>query len=173
MTKFNYTGYIENALINDTARDLIIIGLVTESGCTLNKATAQYAKYAKDNGTSTKVISHKADALVWLADAYDINNDDWDHVAVTHAIVTLQDKYQIAESTARDYTKAYSKELGVIHPKLDPRAAMFTWLKDNHGMDQDAMKIAFKAYATDELQRSASNVNEYWKAYEFHLFMVA
>ena len=169
----NFNEIIEAQVASNVSRDLIIITLVTEHKLTLNAATKAYGDYAKANGMVATVTSHKAEALEWLADTY----TEWDHVAVANAVIDLVAKYDIAESTARDYTKAYSKDvLGIDHPKLDPRAAIFDWFKNtasNYDYESGACKEAFTKYATEELGRSKSNANEYWKGYELHMFLVA
>lgn len=157
---------IGTMLDNDSTRDAIIITLVTDHGISLNKATNEYATYARDNGLTTVSTSHKADALEWLDEQF--QGDDWDHTAVTDSVVDLQARYNVAESTARDYTKAFSKMLGVQHPTLNPRAAMFDYLVAN----PDTTKDEFKAFAKD-LGRSDSNINEYWKGMELHRAIVA
>jgi hypothetical protein len=168
------TTLIAAMLDQDMSRDLIIITLVTDQAMTLNAATKAYADYARANGMTAKVVSHKEAAMGKLASEYPV----WDHVAVTEAVVVLADCYDIAESTARDYTKAYSKLLNVTHPKLDPRAAMFNWLKEasltstGEAEDTADMKADFKNFCKS-IGRSDSNANEYWKCYEFHMFMQA
>jgi len=154
------TTKIAAAVAADQSRDQIIIGLVSEDGLSLNKATNEYAAYAKANGLTTTVVSHKAEAKIWLSETVDV----WDHEAVSGAVIDLQDRYDIAESTARDYTKAYSESLGVIHPTLNPRTAMFDWLVANA---EKGTKAEFKEYAKG-LGRSDSNINEYWKGMELH-----
>ena len=106
--------------------------------------------------------------------------DSWDAAAVKRAAIDLAHDYGVAESTARDYCKAFSKLLGVEHPVADPRAVMFAWFRDvAPTMELDDRKAAFKAYCGDASNfddgkpRSSSNINEYWKGYELHLFLEA
>jgi hypothetical protein len=153
-----------------SSRDAIIIILVTEFGISINAATKAYAAVAKAQGWTTAIVSHKADALIGLGDVYP-TADFWDAQAVKDAIVDMAANYGIAESTARDYAKAYSELLGVDHPVLDPRAAMFAWLVENA---EYGTKAEFKEFAgQDGLGRSDSNVNEYWKGMELHRAIVA
>lgn len=149
-----------------TNRDAIIIELVTAHGVTLNKATSMYAAYAKENGLTSAATSHKESALDWLDTQYDVAT--WDVTAVRESVVELQSRYDVAESTARDYTKAFSKQLEVAHPSENPRDLIFAWFKDNA---TTATKEEFKAYAKS-IGRSESNANEYWKGYELHLHIV-
>jgi hypothetical protein len=149
-------------------RDQIIIALVTTYAVSVNKATTAYAAYAKANGLTTALVSYKTEALAYL----DNLGGAWDADTVADAVIDLQDKFGVAESTARDYTKAYSDLLGVPHPIRDARELMFSWLIAHAGHDPVDMKAKFKEYATD-LGRSPSNINEYWKGYELHLAIVA
>jgi len=160
--------YIKTAIDSGLNRDAIIIGLVTDEGLSLNKATNAYGKYARDNGLVTTIVSHKTEAMAELRERYAVDN--WTVADVRAATVDLEHNYGVAESTARDYCKAYSKELGVPYPVENPREAMFQWFKDNDG---SATKEAFIEYAVKELGRSRSNANEYWKGYELHLFLMA
>ena len=149
------------------SRDQIIITLVTEHGLSISKASNLYAKVAKAEGWVTGAVSHKDEALADLHNDY--TADTWDAKAVKAAVVDLQDRYGIAESTARDYCKAFSEELGVDYPVEDPREAMFNWLIEHH---LDGTKDDFKAYCK-ELGRSDSNINEYWKGLELHRAIIA
>ena len=149
------------------SRDQIIITLVTEHGLSISKASNLYAKVAKAEGWVTGAVSHKDEALADLHNDYDTRN--WDAKAVKAAVVDLQDRYSIAESTARDYCKAFSEELGVAYPVEDPREAMFAWLIEH---SEDGTKEEFKAYCKD-LGRSDSNINEYWKGLELHRAIIA
>ena len=153
----------------DLNRDGIIVGLVSNLGLTLNAATKAYAEVAREEGWTTALVSHKEAALAFLRDAYP--RPIWTAVAVRESVIDLKDRFGVAESTARDYARAYSEELGVDHPVEDPRTAMFNWLIENDGMDVEEMKAAFKEYARD-LGRSDSNINEYWKGYELHLHLI-
>ena len=159
--------YIIDQHANGSARDAIIIGLVTEFDISINKATKEYATVARAEGWTVAATSHKEDALAVLASQYTIGS--WDHQAVTDSVIELAARYDIAESTARDYTKAFSKSLDVVHPVLDPRAAMFEYLIENSPhMSYDELKDGFKAFAKS-LGRSPSNINEYWKGYDLHV----
>lgn len=160
-----YADTIATLLDQDQTRDQIIIHLATSEDISINMATNRYADYARENNLTAVVTSHKEEALEWLGQEFD--GQVWDHTAVRDAIVELQSIYSVAESTARDYTKAYSKSLGVTHPTFDPRQAMFDYLKSN----ADCTKAEFKEFAKD-LGRSDSNINEYWKCMEFHRMMV-
>lgn len=155
------------------SRDAVIISLVSGHDLSLNAATKAYAAVAKAEGWTTAPVSHKEAALADLRDQYPV--EDWDAQAVKDAVIDLADRYGIAESTARDYAKAYSDELEVTHPVLNPREAMFQWFVDVAPTidDYDDRKAAFKAFAIDDLGRSESNANEYWKGYDLHLALVA
>jgi len=166
------TTIIADYLAEGMSRDAVIIKLATDHGMTINKATNEYAAYAKEAGLTSSVTSHKDAALESLATGYQPEN--WTAKAVKDAILDLVELYGVAESTARDYCKAYSKQLGVDHPVEDPRAAMFQYLVDHAPhMSYDELKAGFKAYAKDELGRSPSNINEYWKGYDLHLALMA
>ena len=155
------------ALLNEgNKRDDIIIAMVCDHKMSIDKATKLYAAYAKDHGLTKVIVSHKDAALEMLATEYP--EDNWDASAVKHAIVDLVDQFGVAESTARDYCKAYSTDvLGVKLPTEDPRAAIFQWFVDHDGT---AVKDDFIQFAL-ELGRSRSNANEYWKGYELHLHL--
>lgn len=155
------------AAIIDTGaeRDTAIITLMTEQSITLNMATNVYAEYARDTGLTTAKVSHKAEALSDLAEEY---GDDWTVKSVANAVIDLVDSYGVAESTARDYCKAYSDQLGVAHPISNPRAAIFDYLVAN----PECTKAEFKEFAQG-LGRSDSNINEYWKGMELHRAILA
>jgi hypothetical protein len=162
---------IEAMVSEDLSRDMIIIKLATEHGCSVNKATKEYAAYAKANGLTASVSSHKEAATDWLA--IEFADREWNAKAVSDAVKDIVNNWGVAESTARDYCKAYSESIGVAHPVADPRAAMFAFLIENRHLPVDVLKADFKAYAKDELGRSPSNINEYWKGYELHLALTA
>lgn len=150
-------------------RDQMIIAAVT-SGTSLNTATKRYATWAKDRGISSAAVSHKADALESLAELWGEDAPTVDDVR--EAIPTLVEDYGIAESTARDYVKAYCDDNGHAYPVLNPREAIFAWFKTeapHHGAED--CKAEFMTFATEELGRSQSNANEYWKGYELHLYL--
>jgi hypothetical protein len=147
------------------SRDAIIVTLVTEHKLSLNAATKAYAEVAKLEGWTKALTSFKEEALAWL----EMNVTEWTAETVKAAVVDLAAEFDVAESTARDYCKAYSEQLEVTHPVLDPRAAMFSWLVANAA---EGTKAEFKEYAK-ELGRSDSNINEYWKGLELHRAILA
>lgn len=156
---------IAAAVADGRTRDEIIIELVQSQGISINRATREWAAYAKEAGLSVAVTSHKEEVLDWLAD----QGREWTVDAVRDAIVDIMDKWHVVESTARDYCKAYSEFLGVPHPTLDPREAIFTWFIET----ENPTKEDFIAFAVDGLKRSRCNANEYWKGYELHLALLA
>ena len=162
---------LAQAHVDGKSRDAAIVELVTLHSMTLNAATKAYAEWAKEEGIAPTLTSHKAEALDALRGAYP-KGKGWDAKAVKDQVITLADQYGIAESTARDYCKAFSEELGMTHPVLNPRDAIFAWFKDQ---GDEAVKEEFMAFATDPdgLNRSQSNANEYWKGYELHLFLIS
>ena len=159
---------IHQYVTDGLSRDEIIVKLVAEQGYTLSKATKAYAAYAKSAGLTNAIVSHKEEALNWLKEQYDDNPEEWTAQAVKDSVIELGDRHGIAESTARDYCKAYSQQLGVEHPVLDPRTAIFEWFKKHDG---NCTKKQFLDYAINELNRSRSNANEYWKGYELHEYL--
>lgn len=162
---------LDGMMGDNLTRDAIIIRLVSEHGLTLNKATATYQEYAKDKGISKALVSKKDEAFEYMASLNDVEWDDskW----ISDLMHDLRGEFGVAESTARDYIKAYAKEKGIIIPSADPRADLFVWLKVNDGTYDDVakMKEAFIEFGT-ALGRSRSNLNEYWKGYELHLFIM-
>lgn len=148
----------------NTSRDSLIMELVSD-GYSLNMATNGYSAFAKERGLTSAIVSHKADALEWLAEHHPVAF--WTPEAVGEALHSLVDKYSIADSTARDYCKAYSELLGVDHPVADQRAVIFDWFK---AQGDTASKDEFLGFCKG-LGRSASNANEYWKGYELHLYL--
>jgi hypothetical protein len=171
MSNLNLAVSIVSAHTDGSTRDQIIINLHTEHGLSLNAATRLYADTAKAEGWTSATVSHKESALAYLRDRYEAST--WDSTAVSEMVIELSSEYEVAESTARDYTKAFSKAINVAHPTTDPRTLMFQYLIDNASdMAYDDLKAGFKTYATD-LGRSASNINEYWKGYDLHLALVA
>lgn len=176
----DYSNTIASFIADNLSRDQIIVTLVTEYGITLNKAQNEYAAYAKAHNLSSAPTSHKEGALDALRQLYADNMDGWTAQAVRDHVIEFQADYDIAESTARDYTKAFSEEMGVAHPQLDPRQCIFDWFKSHDITNPDAdhyediaeMKSAYIQYATEVCGRSRSNANEYWKGYELHLELV-
>lgn len=146
-------------------RDTAIITAVT-SGMTLNTATHHYAAWAKSKGLTSVIVSHKSEALEFLAAEYptQFNLDN-----VREALPIMVEKFSVAESTARDYAKAYCEQLGIEYPVINPRDAIFSWFKSTDSVTKEA----FMKFATEELKRSQSNANEYWKGYELHLHLIA
>lgn len=151
-------------------RDQMIVAAV-QDGMSLNKATRAYQAWAKENGLVKTLTSHKAEALKYLDEYY--SPVDVEPSYIKAYVVELAEKFSIAESTARDYIKAWFEDAGVEMPQLNPRQAMFAWLIEHDGEDVADMKAGFKEYAKNELNRSDSNINEYWKGYELHLALVA
>lgn len=172
MTSYNTTERLDTLLQEEATRDTMIITLVTEGKMTLNAATKAYGVWAKANGMVTTKVSHKESVMDLWRDDYP-DGAGWTAQAVRDEAIEMASRFDIAESTVRDYAKAYSEELGVDYPVINPRTAMFQWLKDHDGDEVIQMKADFKEYATEELGRSASNINEYWKGYELHLFLMA
>lgn len=150
----------------ETTKDQAVIHLVGEQGCSLNKAMNAYATFAKETGRTKTVVSHKEKALGWMEGEY--SADEWSVSTVRECVARFQVTYGVTEATARGYTQAYSKKLGVSHPQEDPREAIFQWFKDHNGT---ADKDEFIEFATS-IGRSRSNANEYWKGYELHLYLV-
>lgn len=170
MDKLQMIDLVLQQQANGASRDAIIIGLVGTAGISINKATNLYAEVAKAEGWSKAITSHKDAALAELASTY---GSQWDADDVKHAVIDLTSTYGIAESTARDYCKAYSDLIGVDHPVTDPRTAMFDYLIEHSDhMSYDELKAGFKAFAKD-LGRSDSNINEYWKGYDLHVALTA
>lgn len=168
MNTTDYNTIIADLLTADLSRDAIIIKLVTDHDVTINKATKLYGDYARENGLTAAIVSHKEDALQFLTGQY--SKKQWTAQAVKDAVIDLVAEYGVAESTARDYCKAYSKALGVALPISDPREAIFAWFK---AAGDTAVKADFIEFAVDELGRSKSNANEYWKGFELHLALIA
>lgn len=149
---------------DDMTRDQAIIAAVI-AGMTLNTATQHYAKWARAEGLTTALVSHKKEALDYLTDTY---GGDFTLENALEAIPVLVEKFSVAESTARDYAKAYCEGCGVDYPVVNPREAIFNWFKGN----ESVTKEDFMTFAVEGLGRSQSNANEYWKGYELHLFLV-
>lgn len=167
-TTTNYSDTIATLLEDSMNRDAIIIYLVTEHELSVNKATKVYGDYAREHGLTAAIVSYKADALQWLGDHH--TKKTWTAKAVKDAVIDLSEEFKVAESTARDYCKAFSKQLGVDLPITDPREAIFAWFIKHDG---DCTKEQFTAFAVEKLGRSKSNANEYWKGYELHLAIAA
>ena len=164
---------VTDHITDDMTRDEAIIALVTGAGVSLNKATQLWVAHAKETGITQTLTSYKDEAITWLDENYDLEVKTWDGKAVSDAVKDLMAEFNVAESTARDYCKAYSKKHGVPHPVTDPRKLMFQYLIDNcERMDYDTLKSGFKKYASEELNRSPSNINEYWKGYDLHLALM-
>lgn len=160
-------GLVEDGL----TRDEVIINLVGTGNRTLNFATNAYAAYARENGLTKAIVSHKSEALAYLGATY--VGEAWNPEAVLDAIAFMADEYGVAMSTARDYCKAYSDSLGVPLPSTDPRIAMFQYIRDNIShMSREELRASFLDYAVNTLGRSKSNANEYAKGLDLHFFLV-
>ncbi len=153
----------------EMTRDQAIITAVM-AGVTLNTATKKYAEWAKAEGLTTGIISHKVEALKDLLDEYGDAEMSIDECRT--AVASLQAVYDVVESTAKDYVKAHLDVNSHAWPVLNPRDAMFAWFKSEGDEADHAEFIAF-ACDPDGLNRSRSNANEYWKGFELHLHLVA
>ncbi len=157
-------------LVSGMSRDEAIISMVSEFSISINKATKLYKQYASDYDLSSGVVSHKKEALSDLNNSF--NESNWSAEAVAEAVIELSHKYNVAESTARDYTKEFSKLIGVQHPTADPRTQIFNWFASMKENGNEITKEDFISFA-ESIGRSRSNANEYWKGYELHLFLSA
>jgi hypothetical protein len=144
-------------------RDQAIITAV-QAGVTLNTATKHYAAWAKENGLTTQIVSHKAEALEFLAKKY---KGKFTIDSAREAQPLIEDEFGVAESTARDYAKAYCEQIGIEYPVVNPREAIFKWFEKA----VNPTKEEFTIFCKKELNRSDSNINEYWKGYELHLYL--
>lgn len=151
---------------NELTRDQIIVKLVTEHGLTLNTATKAYAAEAKEAGWSSTIVSYKEEALAYISERH----ETLDAQQVKDLVIEICDEFDVADSTARDYIKAWCEAAGQDYPIENPREAIFNWFK---AAGDTAEKDDFMAFAVDTLGRSQSNANEYWKGYELHLFLIA
>ena len=150
---------------NEMTRDQIIVLLVTEHALTLNAATKAYAALAKELGWTVALVSHKDEALSYIHERFDtLTATD-----VKSLVIDIAAEFSVADSTARDYIKAWCEAAGQAYPIDNPREAIFAWFKD---AGDTADKKEFMAFA-DGLGRSQSNANEYWKGYELHLHLIA
>lgn len=162
----NLTTVIETGLNEEKSRDEIIIELVTKHDLTISKATKEFAGYLKDNGLSMNT-SCKADALEYITEH--MSGQEIETGDIKPLVVELMDQFKVADSTARDYIKAWCEQEGQTYPVANPRQAMFDFLVANAGT---VTKEEFKEFGKS-LGRSDSNINEYWKGYELHLAIVA
>ncbi len=153
---------------NGLTRDQIIVLLVTEKSMSLNAATKAYAAVAREAGWSTTIVSHKEEALSFITRS--LNGEALTATGVKDLSIEIQDEFDVAESTARDYLKAWCEQADLTFPVENPREAIFNWFKD---AGDDASKEDFMAFAVEELGRSQSNANEYWKGYELHQFLIS
>lgn len=170
MSKNAYTEYTPDEIItaeydNGMSRDDIIVLLVTQKQMTLNAATKAYAAIAKESGWTSTIVSHKDDALAHISKQY----DTLDAATVKDLVIELVDEFDVAESTARDYIKAWCEQAGQEYPIENPREAIFAWFK---AAGDTADKQEFMDFA-ESIGRSKSNANEYWKGYELHLHLIA
>lgn len=167
VTTDTVTSWISDQLDAKVSRDQIIISMMSKYDYTLNKATQTYGKYAKANGLTSTVASHK-DAAIKFLETVNLTRP-WDAHTVKDSVIDMIDKFGIAESTARDYAKAYSEKLKVEHPVEDPRAMIFAWVVANvNHMSRDELKKGLIEYACGPLGRSRSNANEYAKGLDLH-----
>jgi hypothetical protein len=167
----SHTQMIADMVAASSTRDDIIVALHGD-GLTLNKSMKLYADYAREHGLTTATVSRKPEALTYLAGAC-TDEAGWTAECIRDAVIDLQAEFDVAESTARDYCRAYTELMQWTYPVTDPRTAMFEYLIEHAGDEYEELKVSFKLYATEELGRSASNVNEYWKGYDLHLALTA
>ncbi len=166
--QYDKTSLLFSQMYDDgLTRDQAIITAV-QAGLTLNTATKHYAMFAKEVGLTTQLVSHKSEALDLLAEKY---KGKFTLDNAHEAIPLLVEKFGVAESTARDYAKAYCDRLDVTYPVQNPRELIFAWFLDRKG--KEITKKEFLEFAVDELKRSDSNANEYWKGYELHIHLSA
>jgi hypothetical protein len=154
-------------------RDTLIMAVMTHHGATLNMATKAYGAFAKERGLTTTIVSHKDEAIAFLAEHPDYRT--MTHPSdVANAVIDLTDTFGVAESTARDYVKAYCDKQGIEMPNKDPREDIFNHLRANRQLwdeDYDTAKAEFIDYVCGTLGRSRSNANEYVKGMDLHLFL--
>lgn len=166
--EFSPAEIIFNEYDNGLSRDDIILILYREKDMSLNAATKAYAKVAKEHGWTTALTSHKDEALIFISD--EMGGSEMTVEDIKPMVVEIQDRFDVADSTARDYIKAWCDEAGQAYPVANPRELIFAWFIAHA---KSATKEEFMDYAVEELGRSQSNANEYWKGYELHLAIVA
>ena len=152
------------------SRDEIIIDMMQTNGWTMNKATNEYVKAKKAAGFQMGVVSRKDDAYELMI-GMDLESPI-DPKAVVESIV---DELGVAESTARDYLKAYAKDKGLEIASGKDSQPILDWIVANAPIDGTAddwvaFDKEFIAWGTEE-GRTRSNLNEYRKGIKLHLML--
>ena len=143
-----------------------------KQGTTLNTAEQAY-KLAK-LGLTAVVVSHKADAVKWLAATYPV--DQWTAKAVPGAVGALVEKFGVKPNTAKEYAKQHSENLGVDHPASSTVDSDEVIARDVENYDEYDSYEELKDALIEEFLgrgRSRSNVNEYTKGLRMHFAILA
>ena len=147
-----------------TARDTIIITMVSDHGHSLNSATKLYAELAKELGVATGKQSRQAEAMPMLTtdapmSAADIA-DECDGVA---------SNLGIKSKTVQGYLHTHYDEQGWDWPAVGSESeAILDWLTANHECSKEDFESFMRTAGKDGAPRSSSNVNEYWKGMTLH-----
>jgi len=150
-------------------RDAVILDLVNTHGMSLNKATKEYVRLRKAAGFSVGVVSHKAEALAYLAE-----QGLTSPVNPKPLVADLVAEFDVKDDTAMGYIKAYAEEHGLEVKTRLASNDILEWIVDNAPADDDdwtEFDASFKEWMLAQ-GKSESNINEYRKGIKLHLMLI-
>ena len=151
-------------------RDAVILDLVA-NGMSLNKATKEYVKLKKAAGLTVGVVSHKEDALAYLAKL-----DPASPINPKPLVADLVAEFDVKDDTAMNYIRAYAEERGLEVKTRLASNDILEWIVDNAPAteceDWDQFDAAFKDWMKSQ-GKSESNINEYRKGIKLHLMLMS
>jgi len=149
-------------------RDAVILDLVNSHGMSLNKATKEYVRLRKAAGFSVGVVSHKAEALAYLAE-----QGLTSPVNPKPLVADLVAEFDVKDDTAMSYIKAYAEEHGLEVKTRLASNDILEWIVDNAPADDEdwtEFDASFKKWMLAQ-GKSESNINEYRKGIKLHLML--
>lgn len=149
-------------------RDEVIIDLV-RGGMSLNKATKHYVELKRAAGMTVGVVSHKEEALAWLAEA-DLSSPINPKPLVDGLVMT----FGVKTDTAMNYIRMYADEAGMEVKTRLASSEILDWIVYNAPEDDGdwtEFDESFKAWMKS-MGKSESNINEYRKGIKLHLMLI-
>ena len=151
------------------SRDEVILDLVKQ-GMSLNKASKEYVKLKKAAGYAVGVASHKDAAVAYL-----IEQAPASPIEPKPLVKALVDKFEVTESTAMGYIRAYAEEHNLEVKSRSASTEVLDWIVANAPMtvdeDWDQFDEAFIAWMESE-GKSRNNINEYRKGLKLHVMLI-
>ena len=153
-------------------RDAVILDLVNTHGMSLNKATKEYVRLRKAAGFSVGVVSHKAEALAYLAE-----QGLTSPVNPKPLVADLVAEFDVKDDTAMSYIKAYAEEHGLEVKTRLASNDILEWIvehapySEEHEGEWAEFDASFKEWMLAQ-GKSESNINEYRKGIKLHLMLI-